>query len=104
MKIRYTPASVKDVQEIKGYIEEILYNHIASNRIISEIFKTCNLLKKNPYLGKSLRYKIGVDTDKRYVLSGKYIIIYKIENEYVSIIRILDTRTNYLNVINWSST
>lgn len=99
MTIRYTPKSLEDLKEIQGYIEEVLYNQIAAKKIIGKIIKTCTFLKQQPYMGQLLEEKIGCPSEMRYVISDRYIIIYKIEKEYISIIRILDTRTNYMNIL-----
>jgi len=99
MIVRYTPKSLEDLREIKGYIEEVLCNQIAANNITNKIIKTCSVLKKYPYIGHSLEEKIGQPSEMRYIISDRYIILYNIESECVSIIRILDTRTNFLSTL-----
>ncbi len=42
---------------------------------------------------------MSFDTDFRYLVSGNYLIFYKVDNEYVSIYRILYGRRDYLKII-----
>ena len=59
----------------------------------------CSNLKSNPYLGLDLSSKIGQKTDLRYLILSNYIAIYRVENNTVSIIRIMDGRTDYLRYL-----
>ena len=99
MIIRYSPEALEDLRLVKEYISENLQNPIASNRIINTIVKSCSNLKYQPKIGAELSTKTGRDTDLRYIISGKYFASYRIEEEYVSVIRILDGRTNYMQIL-----
>ena len=98
MKLRFTPAAIVDLEEIFNYIADKLANPDAVRNIISGIYKSCAALKGDPMLGMELRKKIGRDVDGRCLVSGNYLIVYDVD-EVVSIIRIFDTRTDYLRVI-----
>lgn len=99
MILRYTPEAYSDLNEIKRYATEELENPSASDRIISHILECCANLKEHNYMGMSLAAKTGRDTDLRYIICGKHLAFYRIEFEYISVIRILDTRTNYMREI-----
>lgn len=47
-------------------------------------------------MGLSLAKKTGQKTDLQYIISGKYLIFYRQEECFLSIIRIIDGRTDYL--------
>ena len=98
MILRYTPRARQDLNEIKNYVKNELANPQAAARIVERILKGCSNLKSNPYLGLDLSSKIGQKTDLRYFLSN-YIAIYRVENTMVSIIRIMDGRTDYLRYL-----
>ena len=98
-KIRLTPAAVTDLQEIKEYISKELYNPMAADRIINKIIYDYTLLETSPFMGTSLSSILPVKTDYRYFVSGKYLIFYKVDNEFVSIYRILYGRRDYMRIL-----
>ena len=98
-KIRLSPTALLDLQQIKEYIEKTLSNPIAANNTIKRIIKDYSLLEQSPFMGVSLSTKVSFPTDYRFLISGKYIIFYKIDEEFVSIYRILYGKRDYLKVI-----
>ena len=88
MKLRYTPAAIADLEEIKSYIADTL----------ASIAAACALLKDQPSLGPELRHKLHREIDERFLIHKKYMIVYEV-TDTVSILRVLDTRTDYLNVL-----
>lgn len=99
MKLRYTPQARTDLRNIRKYISESLFNSIAAKRITEKIVKDCSNLKNNPFLGPELKNKLDVDTDFRYLISSNYIVFYKVDGDLISVIRICDGRTNYINIL-----
>ena len=95
MILRYTPRARQDLNEIKNYVK----NELANPRIVERILKGCSNLKSNPNLGLDLSSRIGQKTDLRYLVLSNYIAIYRVENTMVSIIRIMDGRTDYLRYL-----
>lgn len=59
----------------------------------------CYGLVDYPRLGMSLSAKTGKNSDLMYLVCGKYLIFYRFDDEYVSIIRILDTHTSYVQTL-----
>lgn len=99
MRLQYTPEARSDLKAIEQYIGDELSNQAAAHRIITHILKSCAQLKAQPYLGMQLEKKIGRETDLYYLISGKQLIFYRVGADTISIIRILDGRTNYLQVL-----
>ena len=98
MKLRYTPQAMADLQEIDDYISNRLMNPDAAKRIIAAIAQDASRLKNNPSLGFELSRKTGREIKGRGLVSGKYLLIYDVD-ECVSILRILDTRVDFLRRI-----
>lgn len=98
-KIRLSPLALTDLKEIKEYITDELCNPTAANRIVSKIIKDYSLLETSPKMGPSLSSIIHIDTDYRFLVSGKYITFYKTEGEYVSIYRILYGARDYMKIL-----
>ena len=98
MKLRYTPAAIADLEEIKSYIADTLLNPDAAANLMASIAAACALLKAQPLLGPELRHKLHREIDERFLIHKKYMIVYEV-TDTVSILRVLDTRTGYLNVL-----
>lgn len=98
MKIRYTPAAIHDLDEIEAYIRDTLVNPAAALDVISSVSDDIELLKEQPLLGAEFGAKLNRDIRERYLISGNYIVVYAVEDA-ISILRIRDTRTDYLKII-----
>lgn len=96
MRLIYTPKAYSDLNQLNLYISQILNNPSAASSIISHILKSCSSLKQMPYIEMSLESKTKRDTDLRYLICGKHIVFYLINDDVISIIRILDGRTDYM--------
>ncbi len=81
MKLRYTPESLCDLQEIKRYIKSELHNPTAASRITKAILDGCVQLKQFPEMGVSIGAKTGYETDLRMLVVEGYIALYRIETE-----------------------
>lgn len=99
MKIRVSPAALTDLKEIKEYIENDLLNPIAATNVIKRIIEDYSKLEIFPHIGMPLSTKIPFETDYRFIVSGNYLIFYRVDDEYISIYRILYGRRDYLKII-----
>ncbi len=99
MKIRVTPKALNDLKDIKLYIEKELLNPTAANNTVKRIINDYSYLEVSPYMGLPLSSKVPFDTDYRVVVSGNYLVFYKVDGEYISIYRILYARRDYLKII-----
>lgn len=99
MRLVYSPQARKDLLEIKSYIAVNLVSPQAAENVISRILKSCSNLKEFSSLGGELKNKFDVNTDMRYLVTSNYIIFYRCENDIVKIIRILDARTDYMQIL-----
>ena len=99
MKIRVTPVALDDLMEIKGYIENDLSNPTAAKNVIKGIIEDYSRPESYPYMGTSLSTKVPFETDYRFIVSGNYLVFYKVDDEYVSIYRVLYGRCDYLKII-----
>lgn len=99
MRLRYTPQAQNDLRGIRAYLAKELQNPAAGRRATARITKSCGLLKEQPLLGLSLAEKIRKSTALRYLIQGSYLIFYRVDPDAVSIIRILDGRTDYLRFL-----
>ena len=98
-KLRINPLARKDLLVIKEYITEELDSPNAAENILTKIIESYEKLKDFPYTSIELSSKIDMATDYRFLVSGKYIIFYKVDHVYVSIYRILYARRDYTRIL-----
>lgn len=99
MKLRYTPQARLDLKALRDYIAVNLGNPTAAARITAGIAKKCDHLRVYPHMGISLAEKTGRDTLMRVLLCENHLVFYRVEKDCVSILRVLDGRTDYLRVL-----
>ena len=100
MNLRFTPQAHADLLEIRRYISSELHNETAAQRIARAILSSCSNLRSFPLMGIALSEKINVQTNIRYIVSEKHLIFYTVDEDYyISVMRILGSRTNYLQVL-----
>ncbi len=97
--IRINPLVLEDLQEIKKYITEELENPAAALNVVSSIIESYEKLKEFPMLGGELAAKINIPTDFRYLISGSYLVFYKVDSSHVSIYRVLYAKRDYLTIL-----
>ncbi len=99
MTVRYTPEAMNDLRETKGYIRKVLKNPKAATRITKAVLDACSQLKNHPQMGMSLEARTGIPSDLRYLICEKYIALYRIDGNVISVARILDGRQDYLRIL-----
>ena len=99
LKIRFTPQAVADLDEIKRYISEELFNPQAAADLLAHIFEKIRTLASLPQTGARLRTDIPILKNYRFIPCKNYIVFYRTEEKFVSIIRILYARRDYLGLL-----
>lgn len=99
MQIIYKKTAIDDLLNIENYIISQFNNKQASQKLKSNIVNTIALLKDNPYLGPKLSDRFNMDTSLRYLVISKQLVFYNIKNDNIEIIRILDSRQDYLSLL-----
>ena len=97
--IRFSPESLRDLQEIKAYIAEELENPVAADSTVSGILDKIRSLSDFPEMGGRLSAVTGIETGYRYLVCGSYMVFYRIKSGAVLIVRILYGRRNYLDIL-----
>lgn len=95
MKLRITPEVIEDIAEIKHYIREELCNPSAADRIARKIVSAYKELKNAPFIGAPLDSILEVKTDYRFLVCDNYLIFYKVNNDVISVYRVMNGRRDY---------
>ena len=99
MKIRYSPAARDDLRELRRYFVSEFGAAVAV-KSTAKIVADISSLKRHPALMRPLSDKIARPSACSYFFCGKYsIAILSVAGDVVSVIRILDGRTDYSTTI-----
>ena len=99
MKLRYTPEAISDLQSIKQYIKSTLRNPTAATRIAKMILDSCASLKSFPESGSSISALTGYETDIRMLICENYIALYRVDDDMVSVARIIHAKQDYMRIL-----
>lgn len=99
MRIIYKKSAIDDLLNTENYIIDQFHNNQAAKKLKTNIVDTISLLKDNPYLGPKMSGRFNIDTSLRYLIVSKQIVFYDINEENIEIIRILDSRQDYLSLL-----
>jgi len=93
-KIKLSNDAKKDLNKISEYLEN--YKPYR-NKVIEKIDKDIDNLKWMPRIHKTVIFVKDKTGEYRRIVSGKYIIIYRIIEDEITVLRIFNQRENYLN-------
>ncbi len=99
MTVRYSPAAREDLRVLRRYLVGEFGTSVA-DKAVRKIVADIAALKCYPNLLRPLADKIERQTDFLYYLCGRYsIAISLVEAETISIVRILDGRSDYVTEV-----
>ena len=88
MKLRINPIVADDLKKMIEYIAE--ESEEMAVRTIQKIYARFENIQQFPYMGADLAKRVSFRTDYKYVISGNYVVVYKIGKEYVEIYRVVN--------------
>ena len=96
-KIHYSPESRRDLDDIWDYIVSELQNRSAAERVIDCIIDAVDPLKNFAEMGTPLSSIAEIGTDYRFLVSGNYMVFYRVQGNDVYIDRVLYGRSDYMS-------
>ena len=99
MKILYKDAALRDIEEKQEYIGGTLRNQTAARRLATAILHAVSHLAENPWMGTALNSRYPVETDIRVLVVLKQLIFYRVAEEEVTVLRVLDGRQDYMTIL-----
>ncbi|MCH5344456.1 MAG: type II toxin-antitoxin system RelE/ParE family toxin [Acetatifactor sp.] len=97
-KLIYTPKALEDLQGIKNYVTRQFGGDKAKIGV-KEITSAARYLEIFPDEGPSLEDLINNPTDYRYLVVRPNYIFYRIEGDTVRVIRILNEKQDFLQIL-----
>ena len=97
--IRYSAESRRDLDDIWDYIVSELQNRVAAERVVDRILDAVERLKDFAEMGALLSSVADVGGDYRFLVSGNYMVFYRVNGRDFFIDRVLYGRRDYLRVL-----
>ena len=98
-KIHYSPESRHDLDDIWDYIVSELQNRSAAEHVVDCIMDAVDQLKNFAEMGTPLSSIADVGTDYRFLVSGNYMVFYRVQGSDVYIDRVLYGRSDYMSIL-----
>jgi len=91
-----------DIERIHLFLLTNNATPLIIRKILQGIYNSLARLRTNPYIGAPLSSKTSIPNNYRYLLSGKYLIFYKIfeDEKTVRIYHVFHGKENYLVKLN----
>ena len=87
------------MDDIWDYIVSELQNRSAAERVINRIIDAVDPLKNFAEMGAPLSSIADIGTDYRFLVSGNYMVFYRVQGNDVYIDRVLYGRSDYMSVL-----
>ena len=98
-KIWYSPEAETDLEQIWDYLLSELASPQAAEQTITQILDTVDSLEDFSKRGTPLSAVTDVESGYRFLLSGPYIVFYRIEKDAIYIDRILHEKQDFLRIL-----
>lgn len=97
-KLEYSPEAANDLENIKMLVADE-FGELAAVKTMKRIGKGIRTLEIAENAGADLSSKYGINCDYRVLFVAKNYVIYRIEGEFVRIIRILNERQDFMRIL-----
>ncbi len=97
--IHYTAESRQDLDAIWDYIVSELQNRSAAENVVNRILDDIDQLEHHALIGAPLSSVADVDGDYRFLVSGNYMIFYRVNGNDICVDRVLYGRRDYLRLL-----
>ena len=95
----YSPEAMQDLAGIQDYISLEFANSEAALRITNKILDAVENLGEFPRSGAPLASITGIANPYRFIVVGKYMVFYRVEERDIYIDRVLYGRRDYFRVL-----
>ena len=96
MEIYYTPRARNDLVNIKESVIEKFDDENLAIEVLKKIIKAVRQLVMFPYLGQELSGITGIYTEYRCLFCEKNYVFYRVEENRICVIRILNEKQDYM--------
>ena len=99
MKVIFSSKAEGDLATKFRYIRDDLHNPVAANNVVGKILRLSQELSHFPELGVSLKAVDAALATYRYLIADNNLLVYRIEDQKVFIVRVLYARSDYVRLL-----
>ena len=93
MRVEYSPEFDRRLDLFYHYIRDELKSPDTATRNVNRILDQCSLLAIMPRMGIGIQTEDGRDTGIRMLIMESHVALYRVTEECVDIVTLLDART-----------
>ena len=97
-QIDITPRAHEDLADLKTYLL-MEFGETCAQRVLGAIYDDVEKLAEFPEMGVNILAKHGIISDYLCLVTHKNCVFYRVEGEFIRVIRVLDERRDYLRVL-----
>lgn len=97
--VRLSHDAKEDLKGIRNYIRDELDNPEGAKNVSDRIIRRIRQLEQFPMMGAALSSVMAPETDYRFLVSGNYLIFYRVNEATVYVDRILHGKRDYLKIL-----
>jgi len=97
-KVQFSPLAKEDLLKLKNYLLDD-FDEVTADNAIGKLVNNIKNIEEYPLLGRPLANKIDIPTEYMYYVADKNYVFYRLENKHIKVIRILDTRQDYIQLL-----
>lgn len=98
MHIVFSPEALNDIEQIKDYLIDQFGDKTATKNI-KRVIKEIKTLESFPLKGSGVWERYRIDSEYRYIYANKNCVFYRVDEDTVRVIRILDARRDFLTIL-----
>ncbi len=97
-QVKKSKAFDRDIERIAAYLSKASYYDATIKDIFEMLYKDIARLRTSPMIGAKLTNKTTIANDYRYLVSGQYLIFYKVieREKLVRVYHVYHGKENYL--------
>ena len=97
--VRYSPKALDDIERIRDYIRDALLNPEAATKFISDVFAAGDCLAEKSRPGACFRSDREILSYYRYLMVGRYLLVYRVQNDEALVVRVLHELQDTLSIL-----
>ena len=99
MGLAWSPAAVDGLEAAVDYIESELASPMAARRLVDSVIEEVQLFADVPGAGTALRALNGIDTGRRYMVCGNWMVFLECDNGRALVVRVLYAKSDYMRTL-----
>ena len=99
MGLAWSPAAVDGLEAAVDYIESELASTMAARRLVDSVIEEVQLFADVPGAGTALRALNGIDTGRRYMVCGNWMVFLECDNGRALVVRVLYAKSDCMRTL-----